>query len=369
MQVKLLCLALLMLLRGTNVAWAQGIVYPTSANVLNVKDYGAIGDGKADDTLALQRALDAGGNGHRIIYLPTGTYLISDTLRWPAPAKHLVMQGQSREGSIICLRDEAPGFGDRNTPRAMDAGKPTVCLPGGRVYRINGTVHIRGKVRRIIGTDAVITGRGTFVFEEGTEPVVVIEGLAIYGRGHNIIHQSARTLVIRNGYVCQVIGRGTGDLFLDDISNHWQHPSKVVESFLVLENPQQKVWCRQINPETNLAPKIINQGATLWILGLKTEGFNVVLKTSAGGKSEVLGAHVYALGQPKTTFCLVVEDALASFVGFRQWTFKPGYLYQDYVSETQQGISKTTSLPESHDGTLVLYRSADSSAQSGAMAP
>ncbi|MBO7090584.1 MAG: hypothetical protein J6W23_02280 [Victivallales bacterium] len=37
----------------------------------NAKDFGAIGDGIANDTAALQRAIDAGG----MVYIPAGTYV------------------------------------------------------------------------------------------------------------------------------------------------------------------------------------------------------------------------------------------------------------------------------------------------------
>lgn len=48
-----------------------------------VRDFGAKGDGKADDTAALQAALDAARGAGRgaIAYLPTGRYLVSRTLR------------------------------------------------------------------------------------------------------------------------------------------------------------------------------------------------------------------------------------------------------------------------------------------------
>jgi hypothetical protein len=45
----------------------------TSGAPANVLDFGAVGDGVADDTLAIQAALDAGGS----IYIPTGTYSVT----------------------------------------------------------------------------------------------------------------------------------------------------------------------------------------------------------------------------------------------------------------------------------------------------
>lgn len=45
--------------------------------IVSVKDFGAIGDGITDDTLAIQKCLDVAGN----IYFPTSNYLISNTLK------------------------------------------------------------------------------------------------------------------------------------------------------------------------------------------------------------------------------------------------------------------------------------------------
>ena len=57
------------------------------SDMVSVKDFGAIGDGLVDDTLAIQQALAA----HNSIYLPEGVYLISSTIALDA--------GQTIKGS------------------------------------------------------------------------------------------------------------------------------------------------------------------------------------------------------------------------------------------------------------------------------
>ncbi|HIK15140.1 MAG TPA: glycoside hydrolase family 55 protein [Leptolyngbyaceae cyanobacterium M33_DOE_097] len=104
----------------------ENIVFPADAGVLNVKDFGAKGDGITDDTAAIQAALNAYPNGKRIIYLPNGTYLVSNTLTWPAGTpgtgneyKNTILQGQSERGAVIKLKDAATGFTNVATPKSV----------------------------------------------------------------------------------------------------------------------------------------------------------------------------------------------------------------------------------------------------------
>lgn len=106
---------------------SENIVFPTDAGVLNVKtQYGAKGDGKTDDTAAIQAALNAYPNGKRITYLPNGVYLVSRTLTWPTGTpgtgndyKNVIMQGQSQDKTILKLKDQNSGFTNGKTPKAV----------------------------------------------------------------------------------------------------------------------------------------------------------------------------------------------------------------------------------------------------------
>lgn len=47
--------------------------------MINVKDYGAIGDGTTDDTVSIQNAINSAGQNNKV-YFPTGNYRITNTI-------------------------------------------------------------------------------------------------------------------------------------------------------------------------------------------------------------------------------------------------------------------------------------------------
>lgn len=61
------------LLFGTELLGAQGA--PTGIGFINAREVGATGDGKTDDTAALQRALDAAAKTSGGVFVPPGTYV------------------------------------------------------------------------------------------------------------------------------------------------------------------------------------------------------------------------------------------------------------------------------------------------------
>jgi hypothetical protein len=72
---------------------------------VNVLDYGAIGDGVADDTAALNAALAVAVANNRCLYLPKGTYLATANIIVPTPSntqRGFTIMGEGKHsGSII----------------------------------------------------------------------------------------------------------------------------------------------------------------------------------------------------------------------------------------------------------------------------
>lgn len=61
--------------------------------MINAKNYGAIGDGIADDTVALQLAIDTAYSMKTSLYIPSGNYLVSSSLNMPFNSGSVYNQG------------------------------------------------------------------------------------------------------------------------------------------------------------------------------------------------------------------------------------------------------------------------------------
>ncbi len=77
--------------------------------MFDAKKYGAVGDGVADDTAAIQATLEAAGQVSGVAYLPTGKYRITAALNVPAHAT-LLGEGDRWENTAVRLIVEQPGY-------------------------------------------------------------------------------------------------------------------------------------------------------------------------------------------------------------------------------------------------------------------
>lgn len=128
-SLTLLVLALLGLVLVLPALAVRAETFPEDA-VLNVRDFGARGDGQSDDTAAFLAALAASGGDtgttfwqDRIVFVPDGTYRITAPLvkRYANGnfGSGFILIGQSQSGTVLRLPDQAPGYGDPQQPRAV----------------------------------------------------------------------------------------------------------------------------------------------------------------------------------------------------------------------------------------------------------
>jgi len=147
---------------------------------VSVKDFGAVGDGVADDTTAIQAAINYIGNiGGGTVYIPAGTYLISATLTVVSGQDNVRITGAG-SGSTIFKRNGSFRFFRINTVTngidetqgntlASNAAKgtTTITLTTGKGANITPKtwVVIRSEAAAEGGPN-ITTKQGNFIFVE-----------------------------------------------------------------------------------------------------------------------------------------------------------------------------------------------------------
>jgi len=93
--------------------WAEKLPSWDSPEVANVREspYSAVGDGKTDDTQAIQQAI----NENQYVFLPKGIYRISNTLQLKSDSRLFGIGVHSKIDPI----PEAPAFADAKNPSPM----------------------------------------------------------------------------------------------------------------------------------------------------------------------------------------------------------------------------------------------------------
>ena len=85
---------------------------PSTRQWANVRSFGAVGDGQADDTAAVQKAIDA----NRVVYLPQGFYLVNDTIRLKPDT---VLIGLHPGVTQLVLPNGSPAYAGADGPKAL----------------------------------------------------------------------------------------------------------------------------------------------------------------------------------------------------------------------------------------------------------
>lgn len=113
---------------------------PQTADWTNVKTLGVKGDGTTDDTAAIQSAITS----HRVLYFPSGHYVVTDTLALKPDTVIIALHPTLTQ---LVVPDDTPGF------RGVGVPKPVVLAPSGGANILSGIGILTGGVNpRAVGT-------------------------------------------------------------------------------------------------------------------------------------------------------------------------------------------------------------------------
>jgi hypothetical protein len=249
--------------------------------------FGATGDPSQDATDALRQAMASGAS---VIYLPHGTYMISDAVEIPASVQRIV----GMNSTLRVMPKRQPQFQRHlGMMRALAAGRPLT-------------------IERLAFDNT----------NQGDQLAVELAG--------------ERDLVLRD-----VVSAGTtlldrkaagGRAFLEDVCC----------GRIELTGPK-PVIARQFDTEGG-GIRIADRGSPLSILGLKTEGVSVILDNSAGAHTDIFGGLVYMVrdGADTTIPAFHNTDSWLA-AAFVEESLRAESRYQAYIGPA--GNSQRTTVP------------------------
>jgi len=252
---------------------SQETVLPRGTGYIDLKTgFGAVGDGKTDDTRAFQRAFAACQNliplAFHTLYVAPGTYLVSDTIRW---SRYLVLQGAGRDRTVIRLKDRCPGYQDGSRPKPVLKASSTAGPPGSN-RQCNGSSMSNYAFDLSIDTG---TGNaGAVGFEYHTNNFGTVENVAIRsGDGRGAIGLDLRHNCVGPALIKRVRIEGfdyAAQVRYQEYSLTFEHIELAGQRVAGIHNAGNIVALRGIR-SVNRVPAVVGKGGNSMIALLDSE--------------------------------------------------------------------------------------------------
>lgn len=171
---------------------AGNIVKIGNTFYINVRDYGAVGDGVTDDTTAIGAAFAAGiALGYRRIYFPAGTYLISTAI---SISGDWMMLGDGPSISVILVSHAGNAVTFTGVTTIRDNDKLEIVHLGFKTTNASANIAIKG-TWSVSGSGAIAAQPCCLIYDveigAGSSSAAFLYGIYLEGANHGAIENVA----------------------------------------------------------------------------------------------------------------------------------------------------------------------------------
>ena len=289
---------------------------PRMDSWVNIRSFGARGDGVSDDTEAIKRTIAA----TRTIYFPSGQYRISDTI---ALKPDTVLIGLHPSVTRFLLADLTPAFQGVGSPKAMLETPPggSNIVTGIGLYT-NGINPCAVGAKWMAGSDSLMNDV-RFLGGHGTvEPgATAEENLKVWQQIYNNNHTADSNIKRRwdAQYPSLWVTNGGGGTFLDI----WT-PSTFAQAGLYISNTSTEGRIYQLSSEHHVRNEVVLNRVSNWqIYALQTEeergesGFALPLEVRDSSNINFANLHIYRVVSSDQPFPYAIKIMNSRGIGFR----------------------------------------------------
>jgi sugar lactone lactonase YvrE len=283
---------------------------------VNIRSLGARGDGVTDDTEALKRAIAE----HRTIYMPSGQYLVTDTITLK---QDTVLIGLHPSVTRILLADATAAFQGVGTPKPLLETPPggTNIVTGLGLYT-NGINPRAVGAKWMAGKDSMMNdvrflgGHGTV--DPGT---TVEDSFKVWQKIYNNTHTADSDINRRwdSQYPSLWITNGGGGTFVDI----WT-PSTFAQAGLLISNTSTEGRIYDLSSEHHVRNEVMLRDASNWrIYALQTEeergegGFALPLEIRDSSNIAIANLHMYRVVSSYQPFPYAIKVSNSKNIQFR----------------------------------------------------
>ncbi|MGO4108811.1 glycosyl hydrolase family 28-related protein [Paenibacillus sp. YAF4_2] len=200
-----------------------------AAEVLNVKSFGAKGDGKTDDTTAVTKALSQGATSKTTVYFPAGTYIVN-------PTNALQVSGGMKvtgDGARSIIKANATFGYELMHVAGKDIEISGLTLDGNKL--VNRVLVIEGGSERVTIKNMVVANASHSTNKSSDFYSGVLSGILVYGNTKSItidntevknivaVNMVSGSLVARGIYVTTTWGKSETAASNVTITNSYIH--------------------------------------------------------------------------------------------------------------------------------------------------